>query len=202
MSLFSSWNKPDIEPPKDMEGPDYSDLLEIFDRHRQVASSLAKKEIGGVTSWVEISKALVNVVNIQLSGIRYFLENHFYQHDKQKKELYQKRIHQYSNFAASTSWVVGREWGRRDPALRKKMWKRNCFPLDALSPKAIELLELSIFDIYSYFYYPHKFFYESRYGRRTRGQRDDHMRDTYQSMMIAAMICFLSGIKSWNLKND
>lgn len=185
-----------------MKEPDFSDLLSLVDKHRQVASALAQEEIGGVKSWVEIRGLLIDVVNIQLAGISNFLEKHFYQRNKQKRELYQKSIYQHSNFAASASWVVGREWGRRDPTLRKKMWERNSFRLDALPPKAIELLKLSIFDIYTYFYHPHKFFYESRYGRRTRGQMDDHMRDTYQSMMLAAMICFLSGIKSWNLEND
>lgn len=197
--MFSS--KPSIDPPKGLDNPDYpepdySGLYHLLEKHEEVASRMANTEFGGAKSWVEMREHLKNAVNIQLSSISNFLDRRFYQNDQDRKELYKTRIHQYSNFAASGSWVIGREWGARDPDLRQKLSNSKTVDLSLLPNEVIELLRLSIFEIYTLFYFPHKFFYESRYGRRTRKQRKAHMRDTYQSMMKAALICFLSGIKS------
>ena len=159
--IFSS--KPNIDPPHDLDEPDFSELMELIEKHEEVASRLANTEIGGSKSWVEIREHIKRIVNIQLSAIANFLDRHFYLNDQEKVELYQTRIHQYSNFAASAGWVIGREWGFKDPILREKLEKAKTVELTDLPEKAIDLLRLAIFDIYSVFYFPHKFYYESRY---------------------------------------
>lgn len=197
--MFS--RKPDIDPPQGLDNPDYpeldySGLYHLLEKHEEEASRLANTEIGGTKSWVEMREHLKNVVNIQLSAISNFLDRHFYEGDQERKDLYKTRIHQYSNFAASGSWVIGREWGAKDQNIRQKLSNSSMVDINLLPNEVVELLRLSIYEIYSFFYLPHKFFYESRYGRRTRKQRKAHMRDTYQSVMKAALICFLSGVKS------
>ena len=197
--MFSK--KPNVDPPKGLDNPDYpeadfSGLYELLEKHKEEASRMANIEFGGTKSWVEMREHLKKVVNFQLSAINNFLDRHFYEGNQERKDLYQTRIHQYSNFAASGSWVVGREWGAKDPELRQKLSNARTVEINLLPDDVVEHLRLSIFELYSLFYFPHKFFYESRYGRRTRKQRKAHMRDTYQSMMKAALICFLSGLKS------
>lgn len=201
MGIFSNQHKPRIDPPQDLDNePDFSELVDILEKHQEIALKLAHKKIGGLKSWVEIREAIKDAVNYQFAGISNFLDRHFYQQDKQKEKLHQKRISQYSNFTASSSWAVGREWGLRDPELRDRVRKLEYIDIYKLPKEVVELLKLSVFDIYSMFYFPHKFFYESPYGRLSRGQMDNHMRDTYQSMMKGALMCFLSGVKSHDLE--
>ncbi len=199
-------NKPDIDPPMGLDDPDfpeqdYTELYLLLEKHDEDARRLANAEIGGIKSWVEMREHIKNVVTIQLGAISKFLERHFYEGDQARKDLYKTRIHQYSNLAASGGWVIGREWGERDLGLREKLRNRKTVNIQSLPDDAVRLLHLTLFEIYSIFYFPHKFYYESPYGRRTRKQREPHMRDTYQSMMKGVLICFLSGIKSSDSDN-
>lgn len=197
--MFS--NKPDIDPPKGLDNPDFpeqdfTELYHLLEKHEGEARRLANTEIRGTKSWAEIREHIKNIVDIQLAAISNFLERHFYEGDQTRKNLYKTRIHQYSNLAASGGWVIGREWGERDPGLREALSEKKTLDIELLPDGAVKLLRLAVFEIYSIFYFPHKFYYESRYGRRTRKQREPHMRDTYQSMMKGVLICFHSGIKS------
>jgi len=197
--MFSK--KPDVDPPKGLDDPnfpeqDFSELYHLLEKHEEEARRFANIEVGGIKSWAETREHIKNVVEIQLAAISNFLDRHFYEGDQTRRNLYKTRIHQYSNLAASGGWVIGREWGERDPGLREKLSAMKSIEIELLPADAVKLLHLAVFEIYSIFYFPHKFYYESTYGRRTRKQREPHMRDTYQSMMKGALICFLSGIKT------
>ncbi len=62
--MFSS--KPDIDPPKGLDNPDFhepdlSELYHLLEKHEEEARRLANAEIGGTKSWAEMREHIKGI---------------------------------------------------------------------------------------------------------------------------------------------
>jgi len=133
---------------------------------------------------------------LELSGVSFFIENVLCQGSKKKKEFIYERVRLSSDFAASSGWIVGREWATTYPKLYDELKDKNSIDTDDIPADALILLGDAQYYIYSLFFEIFTIYYESNYGRSTHRQKDAHLKSTYKSFMKGIYTCFLSGVKS------
>ena len=136
-----------------------------------------------------------DVFLLELMGISFFFENVLCQRSEKKKDLIYERIGLSSDFAASSGWIIGREWANKYPKLYNTLKDKNSIEINDIPTDALILLKDASYYIYSLFFEIFTMYYESNYGQPTRQQKYAHLKATYQSFMKGIFTCFLSGIK-------
>lgn len=201
MPLFNLFKKPKLAPPQSLEEPDLSALDPLVEKYRTAAATFAHRQFGRTPAWARIKEAFDDVVFMNFRSIKFFIDAAVDQFGNEWKSQVEERVKRSSSYAASCGWIIGREWGSRDPTLRARLRTRDGIDTDDVPADAMELLGKAVYYLYSVFAEIFTTYYDSEYGRRVRRQKDDHLRDTYQSFMKGMLICFLSGVKSLDIDN-
>jgi hypothetical protein len=200
MPQFNLFRKPQVTPPQNLEEPDFRELDRLIEKHRAAAERFTNQQIGQTPSWGRIREAFNDAVFYNFESISQFMR-FFCQNSDERKNLLEDRVKRSSNFAASSAWIIGREWASRHSALRDKLKTKEEIEIDEVPSDAMELLARAVYYLYSLFAEIFTFYYDSEYGRRTRQQKDNHLRDTYQAFMKGMFACFLSGAKSIDVES-
>lgn len=197
MSIFNFFKKPKVEPIIPKNEPDFRELESLILKHKAAAIQYENRKIGNLESWGRIREAYNDVFSINLQSISMYMQ--YFCDTQQKKDALEERIYLNNTFAAYSSWIVGREWGFRYPDLVARFRDKTVIIAGEVPADAMEMLNKSLYDSYSLFSQIFGFYYDSEIGRPVRFQKENHLKDTYQSMLRGSLICFLSGVKSVEL---
>jgi len=196
---MSPFSKPKLAPPQDLSEPDFRDLDILNDKYRAEANAFAHQTLGRTWGWYRIKESFDDLVFLELNSIKNFMVKGFWQDDSRKK-IIDERIRKSTTFAASSGWVIGREWATKYPDLCAKLKNKDEIDTDDVPADAMVLLGKALWYLYSLFVKIHMVYYDSDYGRPIRNQKEEHFRSTYQSLMKGMFTCFLSGVKSLDQK--
>ena len=185
--------KPNIDPPEILHELDQGDLKPLIEKYEPLIDEQFEPSWRPLPGWVEYKKAMDDVLFINFRSISHYMENVVYQQVSQYE--HEKTVKELTTFAASCGWMVGREWAIRDLDLHSCLGPKNQLDVDDIPSDALKLLIDAVYFPYYLFASIFTKYYDSSYGQRTRDQKKDHFKDTYQSLLKGEFFCFLEGVR-------
>lgn len=195
MSLFNFFRKPRIAPPSELNEPDLDALDPIISKQKPFFDKFISSNSQELQNWVKYKKAMDDLIFLNFMSISHFMDM-LYMNKKVHKLDLEEIIKTSTTYAASCGWMIGREWANNNYNLLAKLINKSFINSDDVPSDAMILLYKATNLPYWHFAVIFTEYYDSPYGQRTRPQKDSHFKDTYQSLLIGVLVCFLDGVKS------
>lgn len=193
---ISKVSKPNITPPLILSDPDIKPLEPLIDKYEPILNKTMNGPFGKLPEWTSIRKALNDVIFLNFQTISYYMDNEVYGNNSEKKNSLEQQVKTVTTLASSCAWMVGKEWGEKDPNLKGKLHNKEAIGINDVPFDAMQLLANAVYFPYFLFAVIFTEYYDSTYGQNVRHQKNGHLVDTYQSMMKGMLACFLMGVKS------
>jgi hypothetical protein len=189
MSTFNV-SKPNVAPPSDIRCPDPEQFLPLLSKYASVLQTDAMSDCA------RYKAAIDDVILLNFTAISYYMDKVVYRNSSARKREIEAEVKTVSSQATILAWAIGKEWASKDPTLRDRLKGKSQISAADIPADAMELLGKVVGFPYSIFAAIESNYYSSIYGRGVRYQKDAHLKDTYQSLMKAMVVCFLYGIQS------
>jgi hypothetical protein len=193
MSFLNIFNKPKVAPPSELYEPDLSEFEELSCKYEYMLSEQLNTLQPEKIVWLKYREAIIDMLLLNFDTISYFMDSVIY--PRVSKGDLDERIRIQSTSATATAWAIGFEYGKVNSLQRSKLIKKKSLDTDDIpSDIMVQLNKLacSVFYIFALVFTE---YYDSRFGIRTRHQKEGHIKDTYQGIMKGIMMCFLDGLK-------
>lgn len=186
-------NKPNIVPPDTNNEPEYEATEKIYAKYELFMDRLI--DMGEPREALKYRKALIDMFDLNLNSISNYVNEYINNFDIYQKQKTSDAIKTSCTVTAFCSWLLGREWALSDPKRIENFRFKTKIGIEDVPMDIFTQLLKTVYAPYYLFSIIFTEYYESEYGRRTRGQKDGHFKDTYQSIVKASLMCFLDGVK-------
>lgn len=195
-NIFDSVNnrKPNLEPPSSLLEPESGDLDPIIKEFQPLIDSQFDPPWRPLPSWVQYKKAIDDVLFLNFNSISNYMEHEYYEKVSSKQQ-FDEDVKSASTFAASCGWMIGHKWAINDLDLYSNLGPKDHISVDDIPVDALKLLLQAAYFPYWLFASIFTEYYKSRYGERTRDQKDAHLQDTYRSIVEGVFLSFLEGVR-------
>lgn len=191
-------NKPNIVPPDIREEPEYEAIDKAFAKYEPFMDRLIA--IREPSEGLKYRRALIDMFELNFNSISNYVDEFLYNFEYIRKQKTSDAIKSSCTTTAFGSWLIGREWALSDPKRIDNFRFKTKIGIEDVPMDIFTKLLKTVYVPYYLFALIFTEYYESEYGRRTRRQKDGHLKDTYQSIVKASLMCFLDGVK--NAKNE
>lgn len=188
--------KPQITPPSELSEPDISSLEPLIKKYEPTLNQIMSNPYGKPPEWLSIKTHLDDVFLLNFQTISFYMESEVYKGNSQERKWWEEQIKTTTATLVSCSWMIGKEWGKKDIDLRARLRNKETIDINDIPFDAMQLLAKAIYIPYFLFASVFTEYYNSEHGKKLSHQKDGHLKDTYQSIAKVAVACFLIGVKS------
>jgi len=188
--------KPQITPPSELSEPDVSLLEPLIKKYEPVLNQIMSNPHGKPPEWLSIKTHLDDMFLLNFQTISFYLESEVYKGNPKERKFWEEQIKTTTTMLASCSWMIGKEWSKKDSDLRARLRNKQIIDINDIPFDAMQLLAKAIYVPYFLFASVFTEYYNSKHGKKLSHQKDGHLKDTYQSIAKVAVACFLIGVKS------
>jgi hypothetical protein len=187
--------KPHIPPPPLLSKPDIKPLQPLIEKLKPVLNWFLDHP-ENPPEWLPVKQSFDDVLFLNYETIRPYMEKEVYKSSPDRRTAFEKQVRNYTSMASSYAWMLGKEWGQKDPAIKTELLNKEKVKIKDIPVAALKLLENAVYFPYYVFAGVFTRYYDSPEGKDSAYQKDRHMADTYQGMLKGMLIGFLMGISS------
>ena len=187
--------KPHIPPPPILSKPDTKPLQPLIEKLKPVLQWFMNHP-DNPPEWLPVKQSFDDVLFLNYETISPYMEKEVYKNSPERRTVFEKQVRNYTSMASSFAWMLGKEWGQKDPVLKTELLNKETVKIKDIPVAALKLLENAVYFPYYVFAGVFTRYYDSPEGKDARYQKDRHMADTYQGMLKGMLIGFLIGISS------
>jgi hypothetical protein len=187
MGIIEFFKKPNAFNPVGLEKPNMDAFEPLFKKYED--------SVGGPEGKFDYLQAAADMDQMFILNLESISEYIVHSMTRETHRKFVEKIKDVDTTAAACGWMVGRDFAAKDHELKQRLSEQYIITKDDLPNEAQYLINRAAY--YPYYLFASVFipYYESPYGKRTKFQKENHLKDTHRWFVTKVIETFQKGIQ-------